>query len=677
MGRESSTTLSRTGDEELKPAESAAVGGNGKKKNEGDIVLSGSDEEGSGSSSERPIGTSPQVDDDISVLPQPATTASAAPTKETATDNVTAKGISSADQHLQQPSSRKVVAQIPILPAVAVIAMGTGNDLSNWLGFGLGYTKYKCQPCGACCCCMTSCSGKHPGSARPRNCCINSVEDAVTSLATAMIPSANQPLSSPNSKKCEGDGMQDACRIVQFDRWTTRVVPLSVVYTAVCALRAVFAASTSTAHKREGSGDSTASSTSSNLASANPTSTLGAPMPPQQGSKNSNLRTVASSPHLLRLQSMANFEPSNLAVLSSDNTASSISEDQILSGLANIINKNYTHIAMNYFSFGMDAFIATTFDKLRKQYPKVFQYRLVNKMVYGNLGLYGWQKCQRLDPYIKSLEVGVDENVTSTKNTSNVNYTAVTSASSSPSSAPKPQRLQSAEFPSKIKAFVAANVGSYSGGVKLWDPESGAAKNKYLVGARAKKMSSSSTINIPSNGPLITGASISDGRLEVQGVGGMVEMGMLQLKVTSADKVAQTSVMRTVLGMPGPLPTADTTSKSKSKGKSSAAADPRHIGVPIIASRDPEVSLEELAIVLPTVVTMPITDDLLIAVRAQLNHYYRRDSAASPMPAPKFTPPIAFQVDGEPSGMIPEPSIVEISPYSKPMFVVAKSNKNI
>ena len=87
--------------------------------------------------------------------------------------------------------------------------------------------------------------------------------------------------------------------------------------------------------------------------------------------------------------------------------------------------------------------------------------------------------------------------------------------------------------------------------------------------------------------------------------------------------------------------------------------------------------MDELAAVLPTVVAMGVTDDLLIAVRAQLNAYYRRDSANSPIPIPAFAPPIAFQVDGEPSGTITEPSIVEISPYEKPMFVVARGDKQI
>ena len=250
----------------------------------------------------------------------------------------------------------------------------------------------------------------------------------------------------------------------------------------------------------------------------------------------SPLTSAPSSPHLLKLSSMSDI------TMEKD----TVTKEDILLGLSHIIKKNYTHIAMNYFSFGMDAFIATTFDKLRKAYPKVFQYRLVNKMVYGNLGLYGWQKCKRLDPYIKSLEVGVDDHPNGRAQEGNKLGIV-------------PQRLQTATFPAKTKAFVAANVGSYSGGVKLWDPESGTAKNKYLVGSKAKKQYKKGVVDGNGTLPDVTLASVSDCRLEVQGVGGMLEMGLLQLKVTSADKVAQTSIMRTVVGMPGTLPPTATT----------------------------------------------------------------------------------------------------------------------
>ncbi|ORC89880.1 diacylglycerol kinase, partial [Trypanosoma theileri] len=71
-----------------------------------------------------------------------------------------------------------------ILPAVAVLALGTGNDYSNCVGFGGGYTQYKVS--GLCCC----------------------VENPIE-------PLIRDAISAP---------------AVPFDRWVAQLAPLSAIW---------------------------------------------------------------------------------------------------------------------------------------------------------------------------------------------------------------------------------------------------------------------------------------------------------------------------------------------------------------------------------------------------------------------------------------------------------------
>jgi diacylglycerol kinase (ATP) len=130
----------------------------------------------------------------------------------------------------------------------------------------------------------------------------------------------------------------------------------------------------------------------------------------------------------------------------------------------------------NYFSIGFDAHIAKIFDTARKENPACFNSRLMNKMWYGAFG------CRALcgEPTLeKAVTLTVDGKIV--------------------------------PIPDGIKSLVVSNVDSFAGGVKLWKDSS----NSYQP------------------------VSVSDGLVEIQGIYGSNHMGMMQVKLRSAEKIAQ------------------------------------------------------------------------------------------------------------------------------------------
>lgn len=280
----------------------------------------------------------------------------------------------------------------PMMPAVAVLALGTGNDFSNCMGFGNGYTKHKV-------CCMCVCCVNH----------VNSLLDAVTSAPAS-----------------------------PFDRWVASITPFS---------------------------------------DSNPSAPV-APAPP-----------------------------------------------------APFVKPPREVIFMNYFSFGMDAFIATHFDKLRKKFPSCFQYRFQNKGWYGGLGIYGWAKSDRLNPLVSKMQLLVNPANIKAANAATI-ATSTTTSPPTASSSSNPTNMISSVLPPKTKALVISNVNSYSGGTVLWHPgaNNGA---KYCVSKTPSRV------------------YVNDKQLEIQALGGLVDMTMLQMKIgNGADKIAQAKEIVISIGSP-------------------------------------------------------------------------------------------------------------------------------
>lgn len=298
-----------------------------------------------------------------------------------------------------------------MMPAVAVLALGTGNDFSNCMGFGNGYTKHK-----LCCMCV---------------CCVNHVESILAQVVAA-----------------------PAC---PFDRWVATITPQ--VPTSSVNLRAP------------------------------PTP---APPPP--------------APFVVPPREV---------------------------------------IFMNYFSFGMDAFIATHFDKLRKAHPSFFQYRFQNKGWYGGLGLYGSLKSDALNTIIPKVQMAIERGPLSIPPPPAATTASAPTAQDHGASNlhdDGPTASITSVLPPSSKALVLSNVSSYSGGTVLWHPSKRG--SKFCV--------------TPTPSPVY----VNDKQLEVQALGGLVDMSLLQLKIGSgADKMAQAKEVRITVGNPNSNSNASTNPK--------------------------------------------------------------------------------------------------------------------
>lgn len=140
-----------------------------------------------------------------------------------------------------------------------------------------------------------------------------------------------------------------------------------------------------------------------------------------------------------------------------------------------------SRIMNNYFSIGFDASIARKFHHFRNENPKYCESRAMNKVWYGCFG------CGALcgEPKLgKTVALSIDGHVVT--------------------------------FPEEVKSLVVANVDSFAGGVQLWSDK----KKRFAP------------------------VSISDGKVEVQGIFGAFHMGMMQMKMRNAHKIGQGSVIQ-------------------------------------------------------------------------------------------------------------------------------------
>lgn len=696
-----------------------------------------------------------------------------------------------------------ITVRSPVIPAIGVIAMGTGNDLSNSLGYGLGYTKYPAPPC--CCLCCDA--------------CVHVVKDILDSLVlkAVAVPFDRWQVSVTPIRELVTDVVSEAVfdeeddKKVTSDRSlifsTSTVVPgqsgtqslqvpsnarrrtLSIAFDAELIGQGALMRSASALHLQASAGHSNTNS-STNTPSTNLRTLLEGQTPQVKTTANGKKRTtvvvdtqrfrahnngaeragifsdpandehtlvMASSFYRFAKSTSDTHPPANASAATQHKSSppayspadASTSTADISNSNTTVNNNSASHasqplspqtrlvveerltvpspscskqqdgtkggrrrksilevstaspvsppspatvlppgspnsdpavgpkptrrfIAMNYFSLGMDAFIATTFDTLRKQHPSLFNSRLMNKMWYGSLGLYGWAKSDRLDDNIYFMDVATEEGVVdgsigaavaannkvlpplpredSPKETSIATPAAKAkpdeillprSSLDSPSTTLEEDRLEMQtpptnkrstmeecsknmfppivtvpplptpiHFPPKTKCLVLSNVGSYSGGAKLWKttdkaatkaadsrralvdrirknntshstrlsnnsspiPHDDSQLDRPLVSNKHAHANSSATtptgnkqpsvVFDPYNGlsdenlALLNGAkgyehvSTSDDRIEVQAVGGLLDMMLLQSKMTPTKPMAQSQVVRIVVGHP-------------------------------------------------------------------------------------------------------------------------------
>jgi diacylglycerol kinase family enzyme len=169
----------------------------------------------------------------------------------------------------------------------------------------------------------------------------------------------------------------------------------------------------------------------------------------------------------------------------------------------------------NYVSIGMDADIATRFDRARRAHPGLHRVRTMNKLWYGVHGLTA-------APFAPTFS---NRNLTV-----NIDQTAAPLTSSS----------------NNCKAIVVTNVSSYSGGVDLWDMKQPTLTKlpRHAPGGRGIQ---------PTQVPLQP-VAVGDGKLEVQTLGGLLHMTFLRSGMVGADKIGQGAAIDLVITNPDGKP---------------------------------------------------------------------------------------------------------------------------
>ncbi|RNF27479.1 putative diacylglycerol kinase [Trypanosoma conorhini] len=323
-----------------------------------------------------------------------------------------------------------------LLPAVAVLALGTGNDYSNCMGFGSGYLRHKLS---GLCCCME-----------------NAIEPFVRHAVTAPA--------------------------IPFDRWTARLVPLTAIWQQQ-----------ENQQQRQ-------------------------PPPPKSGAKEYEVYSPVSS---LRGDVEATAEhkeggKEEEEAAAAAVTANSVDVDALDWDALDAAGACMKYNFINYFSVGFDAYVAQKFDAFRRRHLKFCSTRMHNKLVYATYGLKAVFRCSTLRPCIPSVCVpqltrsassGVD-------------------ASQGPSGQSEEKTsMVNLSLPKGSKALLVTNISSYAAGTRPWKEGKG---HLYR--------------DDPGTHPMvITPVCVNDRKMEVQALGGLFQMGLLQLGIgKGASKLAQT-----------------------------------------------------------------------------------------------------------------------------------------
>jgi diacylglycerol kinase family enzyme len=169
----------------------------------------------------------------------------------------------------------------------------------------------------------------------------------------------------------------------------------------------------------------------------------------------------------------------------------------------------------NYVSFGMDADVSRRFDESRKAYPSLHHMRTMNKVWYGVHGL----AAAPFAPTFRNDNVAISIDKLSTP---------LTSAAKN------------------CKAVVITNVTGYSGGVNLWNLARPTTVKLPRPGKDGRGYVDANVTLMP--------ASIGDGALEVQTLGGLVHMTLLRTGVFGADRIGQGSTVEIVVSCPDGKP---------------------------------------------------------------------------------------------------------------------------
>jgi hypothetical protein len=299
-------------------------------------------------------------------------------------------------------------------PPIAVLPLGTGNDLSRTLGWGPGYE--------------------------------------------------NEPLA-------EIIQSIDRAKIVAMDRWSVRCVPIEVDSSPSSSPLGFESPKRGSKVENAHSGPSSSSSSSSS-SSAIPHQEVASPTPLLTSSTSSNSSTMTSSTNSpVPFRSLPRQAPISKAISeqclivpsspptrpeSSPSSRSgpipsknSVKTPEVMpkdegAGVPSSLGEPKCLVMNNYFSVGVDAEVALKFHKLREEKPKYFRSRFINKGWYGLYGMEGMIK--NCGPLYKVVSLYLDNSDAKV------------------------------EYAKDITGIIFLNISSYGGGTDPWGPISSKSK---------------------------------------------------------------------------------------------------------------------------------------------------------------------------------------------------------
>ncbi|ESL10104.1 hypothetical protein TRSC58_02167 [Trypanosoma rangeli SC58] len=320
-----------------------------------------------------------------------------------------------------------------LLPAVAVLALGTGNDYSNCMGFGSGYLHHKLS---GLCCCME-----------------NTIEPLVRHAITAPA--------------------------IPFDRWTARLVPLTAIWEQ---------------QEKQQQGRQSLQTSG--------TEQTGIYLTVNTRSDDTVAGAEGNEDGRHEEQGAVTADIVDLRALDWD----------ALDAAGACMKYNF----INYFSIGFDAYVVQKFDAFRRKHLKFCSTRMHNKLVYAAYSLKALFRCSRLRSSISNVCIPKLTGCASTHVDRSQGACGQRQGNTS---------MATISLPKSSTTLLVTNVSSYAAGTRPWREEKGHLYHEDRV----------------TNPMVITPVCVNDRLMEVQSLGGLFQMGLLQMGIgKGASKLAQT-----------------------------------------------------------------------------------------------------------------------------------------
>ncbi|KPI82938.1 putative diacylglycerol kinase [Leptomonas seymouri] len=395
-------------------------------------------------------------------------------------------GARSALGRCQYDSTSEIAHPYFTIPALAPLPLGTGNDYSNCVGFGSGFS-----PSGSCCCAgLWALSGCGDGGE--------------SQVAAALMSAVSAPC-------------------VTFDRWEVSLVPLQLAQKTPRA-NASSPRSAGVANRHDANAQREGSDTSPHTAAS-----AFSPASAEKESKGADLwNRVVQSPNVANAVNLVDWE--KLYATAQVSTY----------GLINYFSVGYDAYVATKFDATRRSYPSVC--STRTQNKAVY-------VSLGIGGSMRCKKLRKLIPMICAPRPGLAEapHATTPAPTPAAASAPRISGSASNRSA-NHQDFIAFQLPSITKALVVSNVSCYGAGTHPWNPQSGelyyhpiTLRNGELVPSPAVTAPEKKEVPLPAPAPAPRPVTINDGTFEVQAMGGFLHYSSLGAGLSEAVKLLQTN----------------------------------------------------------------------------------------------------------------------------------------